>query len=421
MKRAVLVVLLLFLVACGSEDGRARRVTSTPIPGETAPASMRPTAMPTASPSRTAAAAAASSSPATAAPRRTSAPAPADLSKARVKLTRVATLSSPLALAVRRDDPALYVAEKGGRIRALRGGSPATVLDISGEVSTGSEQGLLGLAFSPDGRYLYVNFTNQSGDTRIREYGFTGGRASAPRDVLAVDQPYANHNGGHLAFGPDGYLYIGLGDGGSGGDPQNRAQNLDDLLGKMLRIVPRPSGNSAYGVPSGNPFVGRPGRDEIWAYGLRNPFRYSFDRASGDLWIGDVGQNAWEEVDLQPRSSDGGENYGWNRYEGTHRFTGAPLSNHEPPIYEYAHGGGNCTVIGGYRYRGSAIRHLSGAYVFGDYCVGRLRAFVPREGRATAHRFLGPQVDGLASFGEDAAGRLYVLSLSGGVHRLDPA
>ena len=214
-------------------------------------------------------------------------------------------------MAVRSGDTALYVAEKTGKVVAVRDGivDPVPMLDLSEEVSLGGEQGLLGLAFSPDGRDVYVNFTDTNGDTHITGYAMRGGQADTAtrRDLLVVDQPYSNHNGGNLVFGPDGYLYIGLGDGGSGGDPQGNGQSLSTLLGKMLRIDPTPFGDRPYRIPTDNPFVGHvAARPEIWAYGLRNPWRYSFDRLTGDLWIGDVGQSAWEEVDVQPSDSPGG-------------------------------------------------------------------------------------------------------------------
>jgi glucose/arabinose dehydrogenase len=342
-----------------------------------------------------------------------------------VRLAHVATLDQPVALAVRTGDPTLYVAEKTGRVVALRDGVVAKTpaLDLSGQVSLGSEQGLLGLAFSPDGRYLYVNVTDLNGDTQIEEFAM-GDRVADPssrRVILSVDQPYANHNGGNLVFGPDGFLYIGLGDGGSGGDPQDNAQSLATLLGKMLRISPRPSADAPYTVPPDNPFVGRSdARPEIWAYGLRNPWRYSFDRLTGDLWIGDVGQNAWEEVDLQPASSTGGENYGWNRVEGTHPYSGDAPSGSTPPVYEYSHDTGGCVVTGGYVYRGAAIPALVGSYVFADYCVGQLEALRLQDGQVV-HTSLGVTVQGPSSFGQDAAGELYVLSLAGDVFRLVPA
>ena len=420
-KRAGLTFACLVLVlagACGDKgaDVEGRRVIASPRPSEGVNTTISPAT------TRTPSGAIVSSTP-----RQTTLPPPppGSLARARVKLTRIATLEEPLAMAIRRGDTALYVAEKGGRIRTVRNGRVASgsVLDISAQVSTGSEQGLLGLAFSPDGSKLYVNFTNTAGDTVVREYGFANGRAevASARQVLLVDQPFANHNGGNLVFGPDGFLYIGLGDGGAADDPTGNAQNLDTLLGKMLRIDPRASGANAYRIPPGNPFIGRSGRDEIWAYGLRNPWRYSFDRSTGDLWTGDVGQNQWEEIDFQRSSSKGGENYGWDRMEGTHRHEGSAPANHHGPIYEYSHEGGNCSVTGGYVYRGSKIRNLRGAYLFADFCVGRLRAFVQADTRATEHRFLGIDVGNLSSFGQDQSGELYVMSLGGGVYRIDPA
>ncbi len=309
---------------------------------------------------------------------------------------------------------------------AIRDGSlsPAPVLDLSGEVSQGSEQGLLGLAFSPDGKFLYVNYTDLAGDTNVVAYRMVGGRADpgSARRVLLVHQPFANHNGGNLVFGPDGYLYIGLGDGGSEGDPLGNGQNLDTLLGKMLRIDPRSNGSRPYRVPPDNPFVGRKGvRPEIWAYGLRNPWRYSFDPATQDLWIGDVGQDRREEIDFQPARSQGGQNYGWNRLEGTLPFSGTAPPGAIPPIFEYAtHQSGTCAVTGGYVYRGGDVPNLAGAYVFGDFCSGQIMALVQRQGKIVEQRSLGVSVPELASFGQDGSGELYALSLSGGVFRLAP-
>jgi glucose/arabinose dehydrogenase len=355
------------------------------------------------------------------------APSPSgDLARARVELETVATLEQPLAIAVRPGDPALYVAEKVGRVVALAGGSePRTVLDLTGQVSLGSEQGLLGLAFSPDGTFVYVDFTDTNGDTHVTEFRFgdEGADVGSRREVLFVHQPFSNHNGGGLAFGPDGHLYVALGDGGSGGDPHGNGQSLSTLLGKILRISPRPSHGRPYGIPNDNPFVGKVGaKPEIWDYGLRNPWRFSFDRETGDLWIADVGQSAYEEVDVQPAGSTGGLNFGWNLFEGTHPYGAAvDPAGFTMPVYEYIHDGGVCAVTGGYVYRGTAIPDLVGAYVFGDYCGGRLEAFEARGDRATGHRLLGPVVDGLASFGEDAQGELYVCALSGEVFKLVPA
>jgi glucose/arabinose dehydrogenase len=328
-------------------------------------------------------------------------------------------LDEPLAMAVREGDDALYIAEKTGRVIALRGGRSRVVLDLSAVVSQGGEQGLLGLAFSPDGRFLYVDITDLAGDTRILEYavGDGGVAAGSRREVLRVDQPYSNHNGGNLAFGPDGYLYVGLGDGGSGGDPEDRAQDMGTLLGKMLRIDPRPGPGKPYTVPPDNPFVGQSGaRPEIWALGLRNPWRYSFDRDTGDLWLADVGQDSREEIDVQRSSSLGGENYGWDGYEGTEVYEEPVPEDAEPPVYDYGRDLG-ATVIGGYVYRGSAIPGLRGAYLFGDLYYPRIRMLIP-QGQGYRHVETNVEVENLASFGQDLAGELYLFSLSGPVYRL---
>jgi glucose/arabinose dehydrogenase len=333
----------------------------------------------------------------------------------------VASLEEPLGMAVRDGDPALYIAQKTGQVMAVENGRAREVLDLSGVVSQGGEQGLLGVAFSPDGRFLYVNFTDLVGDTRVLEYTMRGRRVAlgTRRQVLHVEQPYSNHNGGNLVFGPDGYLYVGLGDGGSAGDPEDRAQDLGTLLGKMLRIDPRPSGGRPYGVPPDNPFVGRDGaRPEIWAFGLRNPWRYAFDRETGDLWIADVGQYEVEEVDVQTSSSRGGENYGWDGYEGTMVFEEPVPQDAVPPVYGYGRDLG-ATVIGGYVYRGAAIPELRGAYLFGDLYYPPIRMLIPRAG-GFRHVEMDVEVENLASFGQDLAGELYLLSLSGPVYRLVP-
>ncbi|HEX4942154.1 MAG TPA: PQQ-dependent sugar dehydrogenase, partial [Actinomycetota bacterium] len=346
------------------------------------------------------------------------------LTDVRIRLEQVATLEQPLAMAVREGDSALYVAQKTGKvvaIRAARTVDKVPVLDLSDEVSLGGEQGLLGLAFAPGGRELYVNYTDTNGDTHVTGFAMRGDRAdpATRRDILVVEQPYSNHNGGNLVFGPDGFLYIGLGDGGSGGDPLGNGQSLSTLLGKMLRIDPQLSGESPFRIPTDNPFVGRgDARPAIWAYGLRNPWRYSFDRLTGDLWIGDVGQTEWEEVDVQPAGSSGGENYGWNILEGSHPSFGDELPDGVAPTYEYSHAEGGCTVIGGYVYRGEAIPALFGAYLFGDLCIGEIEALRVENGRVTGHSILGPVVENLSSFGEDADGELYAMSLSGGVYRI---
>jgi glucose/arabinose dehydrogenase len=332
---------------------------------------------------------------------------------------------SPLAMAVRRGDTGLYVGDKWGRVMAIRDGQldPNPVLDISGRVSTGGEQGLLGLAFSPDGGFLYVNYTDRNGETNVVEYTMgSGGIADArsARRVLFIEQPFANHNGGNLVFGPDGYLYIGMGDGGSGGDPLGNGQNLQTLLGKMLRIDPRPTEDRAYRIPQDNPFVGRAdSRPEIWAFGLRNPWRYTFDRETGDLWIGDVGQSAREEIDFERAGSEGGRNYGWSLMEGTLIQSENLPSGLVRPVFEYETGSdGTCAVVGGYVYRGAAIPALQGAYLFSDNCAGQIRALRHQRGDVRQHRALGPEVSGLASFGEGQDGELYVLSLSGEIYEI---
>jgi glucose/arabinose dehydrogenase len=350
-------------------------------------------------------------------------PRSGDLSKVGVRLEPVARLSSPVGLTTRKGDPAVYLIEQGGRVRALRNGKldPTPVLDISSLVVSGGEQGLLGIAFSPDGRYLYLDYTDTSGDTHVAELAMRGGRPDpqSRRDLLTVDQPFANHNGGQLAFGPDGNLYIALGDGGGAGDPNGNGQSLGTLLGKILRISPRPSGGRPYGIPADNPFVGRSGaRPEIWDYGLRNPWRFSFDPATGDLWIGDVGQGDWEEIDHEP-AGRGGRNYGWNRREGLHPYQGGAPPGAVAPVSEYSHLSGGCTVIGGSVYRGRAIPDLAGAYLYGDYCAGWIRAApVSRDGGVGEYRDLGVQVRSLTSFGVDQRGELYALSQAGGVYRI---
>jgi glucose/arabinose dehydrogenase len=321
----------------------------------------------------------------------------------------------------------LFVVEQPGRIRILQDGALLSepFLDIRDLVNDrGNEQGLLGLAFSPqypsDGRF-YVNYTGANGATVVARYSVSGdpNRAdpASAQVILQVAQPFANHNGGNLVFGPDGYLYIGLGDGGSAGDPQGNAQRLDTLLGKMLRLDV--SQGDPYSVPPDNPFVGEAGaRPEIWAYGLRNPWRYSFDRATGDLYLGDVGQNAYEEINFQPADSRGGENYGWNFMEGAHPYRGQPPDGLVLPIAEYSRDGG-CSVTGGYVYRGALLPELNGVYLFGDYCTGFVWALYRTASGAWQSVKLLDAFFTLSSFGEDEAGELYLLDHGGGaVHQL---
>ena len=334
----------------------------------------------------------------------------------------------PLAIANAGDGSSrLFVAEQGGRVYIIDGGSVngTPFLDISGNVSQGGEQGLLGLALHPafpgDPR-VFVDYTNPAGDTIVSSFDVD---PSAPdvvvpgseSIVIQIDQPYANHNGGGIAFGPDGNLYIALGDGGSGGDPQGNGQNRDSLLGKILRLDVDVAGQP-YGSPAGNPFVGKAGRDEIWLTGLRNPFRFSFDRAAGDLWIGDVGQGAWEEIDVA-RAGVGGLNFGWNVMEGNHCFqpsSGCPTGGLTLPVVEYGHDLG-LAVIGGNVYRGpQAI--LRGGYLFSDNYSGRIWAVAASASGAQALVQVGQAAVGVAGYGEGEDGELYAADLDGSIYRV---
>jgi glucose/arabinose dehydrogenase len=363
--------------------------------------------------------------------------AKADLAAVNVKLTQLTELERPVALAVRKGDATLYVVEKPGRVRAIRAGQlvDEPVLDIADRVnSDGNEQGLLGIAFSPDGTKLYLHYSNQpDGDTEVDEFAVAADGSVDPasrRQVLVQSQPQSNHNGGELVFGPDGYLYLGLGDGGGAGDQGSghasggNGQSLGTLLGKILRIDPTPSGGQQYTVPPDNPFVSTAGaRPEVWAYGLRNPWRFSFDKTTGDLWIGDVGQNAYEEIDVSPRATGGGKgvNYGWNVREGLHSYRDGDAPGAVDPVFELSHDGGNCSITGGYVYRGTKIPALRGGYLFADYCGGQLRAITVENGKVAQERTLPARAGTITSFGQDADGELYVLSDGGGVYRVDPA
>ncbi|MEO8099076.1 MAG: PQQ-dependent sugar dehydrogenase [Acidobacteriota bacterium] len=323
----------------------------------------------------------------------------------------------------------LFLAEQGGRIRILRAGAllPQVFLDISALVSSGNERGLLGLAFPPgfaQSQRFYVDYTNRDGNTVIAQY-----RVSANRDVadpasavilLTIPQPFANHNGGQVRFGPDGFLYIGLGDGGSGGDPQNNGQNLNALLGKLLRIDVE-SAPGTVRIPPSNPFVNRAGaRGEIWAYGLRNPWRFSFDRANGDLWIADVGQDNYEEVNYQPSESPGGEDYGWRIMEGLHCYnpSNCNMQGLTLPVAEYSHAGSACSITGGFVYRGQMWPGLRGTYIYADYCSGRIWG-LDRSGSNWVTRVLLDSGLGITTFGQDEAGEVYLAAANGRIYRVD--
>jgi glucose/arabinose dehydrogenase len=353
----------------------------------------------------------------------------------RLRLQPIGRFASPLTVtAPPGDERRLFVVEQGGRIRVVRGGRVLRrpFLDVSRRIVAGGEQGLLGLAFAPDyarSRRFYVHYTNRSGDTRLVEYRT---RRSNPdvadprsaRVVLRQDQPESNHNGGQLAFGPDGLLYMALGDGGGGNDRHGRrgnAQSLGTVLGKIIRIDPRRSGRRPYRIPSGNPFAGRRGaRGEIYSYGLRNPWRFSFDRETADLVIGDVGQDAIEEVDFVKRGRGRGANFGWRPFEGTKRiYEDERAPGHVPPVLEYPRDNGRCSVIGGYVVRDPDLPALVGDYVYADFCEGRVRAARLSPGGASNDRALRlPRPGSISAFGEDARGRVYVISLDGPVYRL---
>ncbi|MFJ9640096.1 PQQ-dependent sugar dehydrogenase [Streptomyces sp. NPDC101178] len=342
---------------------------------------------------------------------------------AQVVLTEVARAQGPSAGAPGPDGK-VWIAERAGTVRVLGDyGLSDPVLDISAETTTDGERGLLGVAFDPEFAHFYISYTDLEGTSTIDEFAVEDGRLQPDtrRTVLTQEQPYPNHNGGDIKFGPDGYLYIAFGDGGSGGDPHGNGQNLDTLLGKILRIDP--TGGEPYAIPSDNPFVAEEGaKDEIWAYGLRNPWRFSFDAGTGDLLIGDVGQSEWEEIDWAPASSKGGENYGWSSMEGNHPFRGGTEpANHVPPVHEYDRSGLGCSVTGGFVYRGEGIADLAGSYVYSDYCDGTLRTLRIEDGAVTEEGDLGVQGGEVISFVEAADGELYVLAIGGTISRLDPA
>jgi glucose/arabinose dehydrogenase len=317
----------------------------------------------------------------------------------------------------------LFVVEQPGRVRVVAPGGtllPTPFLNLTDRVLAGGERGLLGLAFHPgyeaNGR-LFVSYTRQpDGASVVSELAVSGdpnaASPSSERVLLVVPQPFANHNGGMIAFGPGGLLFVALGDGGSAGDPGNRAQNPQELLGKILRIDVD-GGGQPYGIPADNPFAsGGQGRPEIYALGFRNPWRFSFDRRTGQLYAGDVGQTAFEEIDVVRR----GANYGWRIMEGRSCYppgTSCSRAGLAPPLTVYGHSGGRCSVTGGYVYRGRAVRALAGTYLYGDFCTGEIFGRIDRRNRVLLDTDLR-----IASFGEDEAGEVYVVDIRGGVHRI---
>ncbi len=361
------------------------------------------------------------------APERTAAAPQPRPAGGKVSLEKIGEFDQPTHIAQAPGTDDLYVVEREGRLRIVRSGEVLNepALDISDQVVAEGEQGLLSVAFPPDfhsSRLLYLYFTGDDQDQHVVEYGArddgTVDEGSA-RELLHMDDFASNHNGGLMLFGPDGHLYIGTGDGGLAGDPERNGQDLGSLLAKLLRIDPQPSRSRPYSVPSDNPFASRPGaRREICDYGLRNPWRFSFDRETAALVIADVGQSSQEEIDFRRAGEICGNNFGWSAFEGTERFNSdqsAPGA--VSPILTYGRDRG-CSVTGGYVVRDPSLPQLNGRYVYGDYCESTLRSLIPSTSGARDDRSLGLQVESLVSFGEDADGRIYAVSLEGPVYRL---
>jgi glucose/arabinose dehydrogenase len=347
-----------------------------------------------------------------------------------VRLVKVGSFSAPVYVTAPSGDRSrVFVVERAGRIRILLNGHKLSkpFLDISSGVSTNSERGLLSMAFPPDyasSGLFYVYFTDRRGDIHIQEFK----RSSDPnvadvgsrRNVLTIPHhQFANHDGGQLEFGPDGFLYAGVGDGGSEGDPSRNGQKLSTDLAKILRIDPHAGGGRPFQIPADNPFVNRAGaRPEIWAYGLRNPWRFSFDRKNGALVIGDVGQDRQEEIDYAARGKSRGANYGWSVFEGTLHFNSGSAPGAVKPVLVRTHSAGWCAIDGGYVVRDRALKGVYGRYIYGDLCKSGIYSVVLGPGGARGNRSLGISVAQLVSFGQDAAGRVYAVSLNGPVYRI---
>jgi glucose/arabinose dehydrogenase len=346
----------------------------------------------------------------------------------KLRLAKLGDFDQPVFVAQPPGSEDLYVVEKPGRLQLVRNGSTAgsPAMDIRDKVADASEQGLLSIAFDPgfeSSRLLYAYYTDNDQDQRVAEFRVSRDGtvdAGSEREVLKMDDFAANHNGGLVMFGPDGLLYIGTGDGGIADDPERNGQDLGSPLGKILRIEPHASGGRPYTVPAGNPFTRRQGaRPEIYSYGLRNPWRFSFDRQTGALAIGDVGQSSQEEIDFVAAGRGAGANFGWSAFEGRRRFNDDQRApGHVEPVLTYGRDAG-CSVTGGYVVRDSELPSLFGRYLYGDFCAGELRSFVPSPRRAAGDRGSGLMVPGLSSFAEDAGGHVYVTSIEGPVFRLE--
>ena len=376
--------------------------------------------------------------PTTTKPPTTTAPPPSTSTPVRLQLTKIGDFARPVFVTSPPGDPNhLFVAEQRGTVQQVVDGQvqPTPFLDVTDHVLEVSERGFLGLAFAPDyatsGR-VYVDYTDRTGNGNVNVVEFLRSEQFparvdpySARQILEIDKPWENHNAGMLQFGPDGYLYVAVGDGDSGviNPPGAFAQTLDDLLGNILRIDPlHPSGQLPYSIPASNPFVGRTGaRAEVWDYGLRNPWRFSIDPLTGDLFVGDAGEGEREEIDYVA-ANKGGLNFGWPCFEGAVAgSTSQTCADPVGPIYDYDHGGGRCAVIGGVVVRDPRLPSLAGRYLFGDYCDGKLHSMLVDGGKATDVTELGLTVPTLDSFGVDGLGRVYVTATDGGVYRLDPA
>ena len=451
--RSIVLLGLLGLLGACAEDGDDRSgavVTSigtaatTVGPGTAEPTS--PTAAPRASDGPAATEPPATSAPPTEPPATeppaTEPPAtsaPPTVGDPQIGAVELGRFEQPVDLVPRPGDDALYVVQQRGAVIrwVVDGDARATVLDLDGRLSTGNEQGLLGLAFAPDGSRAYVDFTDTDGRTTIAEYQVRDDGTfdtDSERVVLTVPQPYANHNAGDLAVDADGLLYVTLGDGGSGGDPQRVAHDPTVLLGSLLRIDPTPADGAAYSIPPDNPFAAGPltlpdgtaleGAPEVFAWGLRNPWRIAFDPVTGELWIADVGQNAYEEVNVVGPTADHpagwGHDFGWSAFEGTERYNAdvPDTGRATPPVHVYAHGADGCSVSGGVPYRGTAIPELEPAFVYSDYCSGIVWAFDAAGGR---NLVLLDGLTGVTTIRSDAAGELYVLQAGGAISLLVPS
>ena len=411
MRRLVLLLLLPLLACSGSETA----LPSTPTAVAATQTSPQPTAIP-------------NTTEATQSPPTEALPTPSTLPSASTFPDANAYTWQPVASALDRPvdlqpdgSGRLYIVEKLGHIHLFENGqvSETPFINIEDRVNDRSnEMGLLGLAFHPNyaqNGFFYVNYTGEGGDTFLSRFHSSGDTADPNSEVilLRIEQPFPNHNGGVMVFGPDGYLYAGLGDGGAGGDPLGNAQSLDTLLGKILRIDVDSA--EPYAIPADNPFG-----DEIWHYGLRNPWRISFDKLTGDLYIGDVGQGEWEEIDFLPAGSPGGANFGWDQREGAHDYEGSASAEFVEPIAEYSHSEGGCSVTGGYIYRGS-MPEWNGIYLYGDYCTGYIWGLIrSADGASWQNQLLFQTNQRITAFGQDEAGELYLIADSGEIFKLTP-